>query len=201
MSTVAANSRTADHPVDEVFLNRWSPRAFTGEEISAETLASIIEAARWAPSAYNFQPWRFIYARKGTQHWERLLETLNPFNKSWAQAASALVIIVSKTAEVFPGQEAEAANRSHSFDAGCAWGYMALQAAMLGWQAHGMAGIEHDKIRADFAIPEGYHIEAGVAIGRQGDKASLPEMLQARETPSPRRPQTEFAAEGVFPGK
>lgn len=194
----AANSRTADHPISDIFLNRWSPRAFTGEEISAETLATIMEAARWAPSGYNFQPWRFIYARKGTEHWERLLGMLNPFNQSWAKSASALIIVLSKMAEIAPGKDTESTNRSHSFDAGAAWGYMALQASLLGWQAHGMAGIEHDKIRTELQVPHGYHIEAGVAIGRQGDKSALPEALQARETPSGRRSLAEISAEGVF---
>ncbi|HEY0294045.1 MAG TPA: nitroreductase family protein [Bordetella sp.] len=194
----AANSRSAEHPISDVFLKRWSPRAFTGEEISAETLATILEAARWAPSAYNFQPWRFIYARKGTAHWERLLGVLNPFNQSWAQSASALIIVLSKKAEIPPGKDAEAPNRCHSFDAGAAWGYMALQAAMLGWQTHGMAGIEHDKIRAELGVPDGYEIEAGVALGRQGDKSTLPEGLQAREVPSGRRALGEITAEGKF---
>jgi len=194
----AVNSRTADHPVSELFLERWSPRAFTGEEMPEETLATILEAARWAPSGYNFQPWRFVYARKGTAHWERLLSMLNPFNQGWAKSASALVIVFSKKRETPPGKDAETPNRSHSFDAGCAWGYMALQATQLGWQAHGMAGIELDRIRAEFGVPEGYEIEAGVAIGRQGDKSTLPEALQARETPSGRRSLAEIAEEGSF---
>lgn len=197
----AANSRTADHAISDIFLHRWSPRAFTGEEIPAATLDTILEAARWAPSGYNFQPWRFVYARKGTAHWERLLGMLNPFNQSWAKSASALVIVLSKKAEIPPGKDAESPNRSHSFDAGAAWGYMALQASLLGWQAHGMAGIEHDKIRAELNVPEGYAIEAGVAIGRPGDKSLLPEALQARETPSGRRSLAEVSAEGVFPFK
>ena len=194
----AANSRTADHSISDLFLKRWSPRAFTGEEISADTLATILEAARWAPSAYNFQPWRFIYARKGSAHWERLLGMLNANNQVWAKSASALVFILSKKADIPPGKDAEMPNRSHSFDAGAAWGYMALQASLLGWQAHGMAGIERDKIRAELNVPEGYEIEAGVAIGRQGDKSTLPEMLQARETPSGRRALAEISGEGSF---
>jgi nitroreductase len=167
----------------------------------AETLATILEAARWAPSGYNFQPWRFVYARKGTAHWERLLGMLNPFNQSWAKSASALIIVLSKTSEIPPGKDAESPNRTHSFDAGAAWGYMALQASLMGWQAHGMGGIEHDKIRTELQVPSGYHIEAGVAIGRQGDKSTLPEAMQARETPSGRRSLAEISAEGVFPFK
>lgn len=194
----AANTRTADHPISEIFLNRWSPRAFTGEEIPVQTLDTILEAARWAPSSYNFQPWRFIYARKGTAHWESLLGMLNAFNQSWAKSASALIIVLSKKAEIPPGKDAESPNRTHSFDAGTAWGYMALQASLMGWQAHGMAGIEHDKIRTELRVPEGYAIEAGVAIGRMGDKSTLPEALQAREAPSGRRPLAEVCAEGVF---
>jgi len=195
-----SNSRSAEHPVDAQFLNRWSPRAYTKDAIPEADLLTMLEAARWAPSSYNSQPWRFIYARRDTPHWERFLGFLNEFNRSWAQHAAAIVIVLSKRTFLPPGAQAEVPSPTHSFDAGTAWGYLALQASLSGWQAHGMAGIERDTIRAELQIPDDYAVEIGIAIGRPGDKSTLPEMLQARETPSPRSPLSAIAAEGRFIG-
>lgn len=193
-----SNSRTAEHPIDAQFLDRWSPRAFTQETLLESQLLTFLEAARWAPSSYNSQPWRFVYARRDTPHWERFLGFLNEFNRGWAQHAAALVIVLSKRTFLPPGAQAEVPSPTHSFDTGSAWAYLALQASLSGWQAHGMAGIERDKIRAELQIPEDYAVEMGIALGRPGDKASLPEMLQAREAPSPRNPLSAIAAEGRF---
>ena len=98
-----SNSRKADRPIDPIFLDRWSPRGFTESEISQVELETLFEAARWAPSAYNSQPWRFIYARRNGKGWDTLLGLLNPFNQSWAQRAAALVFVVSKTTMQPPG--------------------------------------------------------------------------------------------------
>ncbi|MBU6449365.1 MAG: nitroreductase family protein [Rhodospirillales bacterium] len=193
-----ANSRTADHPIDPIFLERWSPRAFTGEAISEHTLRTMFEAARWAPSSYNSQPWRFLYARRDNAHWDKFLGLLNPFNQSWAKTASALVFVVSSETMVVPGKDSPVPSHSHSFDAGAAWGYLALQATFMGWQAHGMAGIEMERVYTELKVPAGYRVECGVVIGRQGPKTLLPEALQAREAPSPRKPVTEIAFEGGF---
>ncbi|MDP9651381.1 nitroreductase family protein [Paraburkholderia caledonica] len=193
-----SNTRTAEHPIDRQFLERWSPRAFTQDTIPESALQTFLEAARWAPSSYNSQPWRFVYARRGTEHWTRFLGFLNEFNRGWAQHAAAILIVLSKRTFAPPGATDAVALASHSFDTGAAWGYLALQASLSGWKAHGLAGIERDHIRAELAIPEDYAIEAAVAIGRAGDKASLLEALQKRETPSPRQPLSSFAAEGQF---
>lgn len=192
-----ANSRTADHPIDKVFLDRWSPRAFKDETIPAAELATLLEAARWAPSSYNSQPWRFLYARRGTPHWDKFLDLLIPFNQSWAKGASALIVIVSKT--TMRQGDKDVPSHSHSFDTGAAWGSLALQATLKGWQAHGMVGFDMPKAAEVLDVPEGYRVEAAVAIGRQGDPASLPEGLAAREKPSPRSPLNEIAFEGGFP--
>ncbi|MCV9920724.1 MULTISPECIES: nitroreductase family protein [Pseudomonas] len=189
---MSANPRIADYAINEQFINRWSPRAFTAEPISEDTLLSFLEAARWAPSAYNSQPWRFLYARRDTPSWERYLELLVPFNRSWAQQASALVLIISKTS--FDDKPA----LWHTFDTGSAWGHLALQASISGWHTHGMAGFDQELARKELKIPEGYDLHAMVAIGKLGDKATLAEALQAREVPSPRRPLSELAAEGDF---
>lgn len=192
------SSRTAEFPVDAQFLNRWSTRAFADTVISEQELNTILEAARWAPSAYNAQPWRFVFARRGTPHWETLLGLLNDFNRSWAEKSSALVIVLSKTTAVLPGSEAPVAFPTHSFDAGSAWGFLALQASLNGWSAHAMAGFDKEKTRTDLAIPADYAVEAAIAIGKPGDKSTLPDFLQAREVPSPRESLNKLAFEGKF---
>ncbi|WP_353184713.1 nitroreductase family protein [Bosea sp. (in: a-proteobacteria)] len=197
--TISANSRTADHAIDSLFLERWSPRAFTDEIISEEELKTLLEAARWAPSSYNSQPWRFVYARRGSAHWPKLLGLLNEFNRSWAQNAAALLFVISKETMAVPGKDEEVPSYSHSFDAGAAWSNLALQAVRLGWQAHGMVGFDHERAPAELNLPQGYRVEAAVAIGKPGDKAQLPEALRARETPSPRNPLSATAFEGGFP--
>src|SRR5450830_1126189 len=134
------NARVADHPAHPQFLSRWSPRAYANDEISEQELLTILEAARWAPSSYNSQPWRFVFARRGTPHWNSLLGLLNEFNRSWAQNASVLIIVLSKTTFAPPGSSEELPAPTHSFDTGAAWGYLALQASLSGWHAHAMAG-------------------------------------------------------------
>ncbi len=192
------NQRVADHEIDPLFLQRWSPRAFTGEAISQAELSTLFEAARWAPSAYNAQPWRFLYARRDTPHWEKFIGLLVPFNQSWAIRAAALAILVSNSEFQPPGADQPAPLRSHSLDAGAAWAQLALQAARSGWYAHGMAGFDAERAAVELNVPAGYRVEIAIAIGRLGDKAILPEALQAREQPSGRKPVTEFAFEGGF---
>ncbi|CAH1661283.1 hypothetical protein CHELA1G11_12409 [Hyphomicrobiales bacterium] len=136
--------RSPTHPIHQVFLDRWSPRAFTDAEIPLETLKVILEAARWAPSAFNAQPWRFLYARRGDANWETFLGSLNAFNRSWAAHAGALVFVVSRATMRPPGGEEDVPSYSHSFDAGAAWGFLALQATLLGWHSHAMTGFDHE---------------------------------------------------------
>jgi nitroreductase len=118
---MSSTPRIAEHEIHEHFINRWSPRAFTPEAIDEKTLLSFFEAARWSPSAYNSQPWRFLYARRDTPNWERFLGLLNEFNRGWAQHASALVIVVSKTTFTAPGATEESPALWHTFDTGAAW--------------------------------------------------------------------------------
>jgi nitroreductase len=191
--------RVAEYPIDRVFMDRWSPRAFTGEAISEAELFSLFEAARWAPSSYNSQPWRFLYARRDTVHWERFLGLLIPYNRAWVQHAAALIFIVSKSTMLPPGKDTEIPSHSHSFDAGAAWGFLALQAVKSGWATHGMVGLNFDEAFATLGVPQGYRVEAAIAVGRQGDKSTLPEVLQAREAPSGRFAVREIAFEGGFP--
>jgi nitroreductase len=197
--TTSANGRTADHAIDPIFLERWSPRAFTPEVISEADLQVLFEAARWAPSSSNSQPWRFVYARRGTSHWEKLLGLLNAFNLSWAQHAAALIVVVSKETMAVPGKDEEIPSYNHSFDTGAAWMSLALQATRLGWRAHGMAGFDRARAVTELNVPPGHRVEAAIAIGKPGDKAQLPEAMRARETPSQRHPITATTFEGAFP--
>ncbi len=197
----AANSRKADHAIDPLFLNRWSPRAYSGETMPESDLLAILEAAHWAPSAYNSQPWRFVYALRDSAEWNKLFPILNDFNQSWAKDASALIVIISKSHFLAPGASEESISYSHSFDTGAAWGALSLQAQLSGYQAHGMTGIHFDKAREILQLPEGYRVEAAAVVGRVGDKSQLPEFLQTRETPSPRRPLSEVVFNGSFPSE
>ena len=196
MSTI--NSRTADHAIDLLFLERWSPRAFTGEPISEHDMLIMFEAARWAPSSYNSQPWRFVYARRDTEHWERFLGLLNAFNQSWAKNASALVILVSKTTLLPTVGDKEVHSHTHSLDAGAAWANLALQATRLGWAAHGMAGFDIPRTASELGVPGDFRVEVAIAIGRPGDRSVLPEALRAREQPSGRLPLSQLVNEGRF---
>ncbi len=198
--TTTVQGRTADHPIDPMFLERWSPRAFTGEAMPEAEMLTILEAGRWAASSYNSQPWRFVYALRDTPAWETLFGLLNPFNQSWAKGAGALVILVSNSLMLPPGAEKPVPSHSHSFDAGTASGYLALQAQKLGWHAHGMVGFDMDRAFAELGVPVGHRVEAAFAFGRLGDKSILPEAMQAREMPNGRNPLTAMAFEGRFKG-
>lgn len=194
------NSRTSDHDINPLFLERWSPRAYTGEAMSQEDLLSILEAARWAPSASNQQPWRFIYSYKDSETWPVFVDLLMEGNQRWAKNASALLFVVSRSYNSSRDGEKKP-SPTHSFDAGAAWMSVALQAHLLGYHAHGMGGIFKDRIVSELNIPEGYTVEAGVAIGRLAAKDTLPDDLAEREIPSNRLPLTEIAFEGSFTGK
>jgi nitroreductase len=191
-------SRTTEYPVDPLFTDRWSPRALTGEAIDEPTLLSFLEAARWAPSSSNIQPWRFLYGRAGTAAWTPIFDALVPFNQGWAQRASALVAVLSITHSTAPGASSPSPVPTHAFDTGAAWASLAFQAHLSGWITHGMAGFDHAKLRAGLGIPDDVATHAVIAIGKLGDKAILPEPLQAREAPSGRLPLKAIAAEGPY---
>jgi nitroreductase len=190
--------RKPEHPIEPVFLDRWSPRAFAPDTIAEEDLLALFEAARWAPSSYNSQPARFIYGRRGTPAFDKLLDLLTPNNQSWAREAAALVVVLSNSLMRPPGQDKDVPSRSHSFDAGAAWMSFALQARMRNWYTHGMVGVDFDRAFAELGVPQGFRVECAVALGRIGNPAGLPEPLRAREQPNGRQPLSAIVMEGAF---
>jgi len=199
---MTAAVRVPEQAIDPLFHERWSPRAFTAEEIEEKVLLGLFEAARWAPSSMNLQPWRFVYARRGTAAFDRFLKTLAPGNQAWAARAAALVAVVSHELSPGPasGGGAPVRSRSHSFDAGAAWAHLALQAHLWGFGTHAMGGFDPEAARAALRVPEGWRIEVFVAVGRPGDPATLPDWAKAREKPSTRKPLAEIVREGAFEG-
>ena len=191
---VSAMDRIADHEINPVFLDRWSPRAMSGEPMSESDLMRLFEAARWAPSSGNGQPWRFIYARAGTPHFPRLFDLLGEANRTWCARAGALVVVISRTA-FDNGRPA----RTHSFDTGSAWMSIALEGHWMGLVTHGMAGFDFDRARTELGVPGDYTVEAMLAIGHPGKLEDLPEKLREREVKSTRRPARESVFEGRFP--
>ena len=189
------SNRTASPAVLPLIPARWSPRSFDGTAVPEADLLAMIEAAGWAPSAFNVQPWTFLYALRGDAHWDRFLSLLIAFNQSWAKDAGALLFVVSQETSGSEGKPLY----SHSFDTGAAWAMLALQAQHMGWHSHGMTGIDFDRARAELAIPEGFRLEAAVAIGRKAPADRLPEGLREREAPAPRKPVAEIAVAGPFP--
>lgn len=194
----APTPRTADHPINPIFLERWSPRAMSGETIGEEELFTFFEAARWAPSSYNSQPWRFLYARRDTPMWETYVGLLAEGNRGWAKDAAALVLLLSKITMTIPGKDVPIESYSHSMDAGAGWGYFALQAQMSGWSTHAMVGYDMPRAVAELGIPADYRVECMIAVGRRGDPATLSESARAREAPNSRSPITTLVREGKF---
>ena len=194
----SSNHRQSEYNVDPIFLDRWSPRAFDGSTMPKEDLLTILDAAHWAPSAFNYQPWRFIYALKGTPEFDKFLDILIEFNQGWAKNAAALVFIFSDTLSRPADGSEPKSYRSHSFDAGAAWGLLSVQAMKSGYFAHAMTGFDFDRAVSELGAPDGFHINAAVAIGKLGDKAALPEGLRSKETPNGRKALAEVAFEGRF---
>ncbi|HBS28966.1 MAG TPA: nitroreductase [Phycisphaerales bacterium] len=193
----AGDRRKPDHAIERIFTDRWSPRAMSGEPLTDAELLRLFEAARWAPSSYNEQPWRFLYAKRAAAHWEAFFNLLLPANQAWCRNAGALALVVSKRTFSQNGKP----NGVHVFDAGSAWQNLALQGSQMGLVVHAMAGFDWDKARPALAVPEDFSVCAMIAIGRPGSESVLPEEMRKMETPSPRKPVREFAFEGKFPAR
>jgi nitroreductase len=166
----------------------------TGEELDDDIIMSLFEAARWAPSSYNNQPWRFIYAKRNTAHWDKLFNLLAEPNKVWTKNAAVLVVVIARK----NFEHNEKYSITHQFDAGAAWENLALEASSRGLVVHGMQGFDYERARADLEIPDNFDVMAMIAIGRRGPKENLPSQLQEREQPNDRKPLAEIVMEGQF---
>jgi nitroreductase len=183
-------------PLHPLLAERWSPRAFDAtREVDDAALAALLEAARWAPSAMNSQPWRFVVGRRGDETFKRLLDTLLRGNQVWAHAAGVLVLAVAETTD------AEGGTRRHAaYDTGQAVAHLTVQAQALGLATHQMAGFDADHARAVLDLPAGCEPVTAVAVGHRTDASALPETLADRErAPRERRPlpETAICADGA----
>lgn len=184
-----------DHPIHELLRLRWSPRAFDPRAVEREKLLSLLEAARWAASSYNEQPWSFLLATKEKpDEFARLLDCLGEFNQSWAKSAPLLMLSVAQR-DFARNQKP---NRHALHDVGLATAQLVIQAQALGLSAHQMAGFDTAKARAAFDIPASHEPVAVIALGYAGDPETLPDDLRERERAArERKPLTAF----VFQGK
>jgi nitroreductase len=177
------------YPVHDFIRSRWSPRAFSDRAVEPEKLLSLLEAARWAPSSYNHQPWSFIVATKDdATEYNRLLSTLVEFNQGWAKNAPVLILTVAKI------RTDDGKTNRHAFhDVGLALENLILQATSLGLFAHQIGGFNPETAREIYQIPEGYEPATVVTVGYPGDPQNLPDGLRDRElAPRTRKPLTEF---------
>ena len=173
--------RKPDWPIESLLYRRWSPRAMSGEELGNDELMTLFEAARWAPSSYNAQHWRFLYATRGSAHWDKFFALMVEGNQGWAKNAAALIVLVSRT--TFERNDSPA--RTHSFNTGTAWQNLALQATAMGLVTHGMQGFDYDKAKTDLNVPDGFAVEVMIAVGRPGEIDDLPEGARDMEAPIP----------------
>ena len=191
MSQETAGARQPDAPVDPMFPGRWSPRAFRPDPVSGAELAQLFEAARWAPSSMNEQPWRFVYARTEAAL-AKVRPLLREMNRVWASRAPVLIFLFARRRFAEDGRP----NRTAQFDCGAAWMSLALQARRMGMFTHAMAGIHRDAVYEALGVPEDeYEVMAAIAVGRRDDPERLPPELRDREHPNARRPISDFVSE------
>lgn len=189
-------TRTTNPAILPLIRERWSPRSFDASAMPQADLEVLLEAAGLAPSAYNIQPWTFLYAHRDDANWERFLSLLVEFNQGWAKDASVLLFAVSKT--TMGHGEQVSPSHSHSFDAGAAWQNLALQAAHMGYAAHGMTGVDFARATSELGVPDDHRVEAAIAVGRPAPADRLPEFLRDKEVVSGRKPVAEIMRAGSF---
>lgn len=184
-----------NYPIHKLIKQRWSPRAFSDESVSPELRKQLFEAARWAPSSYNEQPWQFIVARKENEEaFEKLSAVMNDFNQSWAKEAPVLVLGLTKT--TFDKNGRPNAHAEH--DLGQAIAHLTFEATHNDLYVHQMAGIHPDKAYELYDIPEGYKPMTMFAIGYKGNAESLPDKLQKQEVGSrSRKPLDEIVSMNI----
>lgn len=190
------NQRSAHKETAPIFVERWSPRSFRKITIPQEILESIFDAAHWAPSCYNDQPWLFITS-SGETDFNRFLSLLNDTNQAWAKNAALIGFIFARKHFAHNGKP----NRWGIFDCGAAWMSLTLQTTMHGLHAHGMAGIHYERVYEELGVPEeDYQAICGFAIGLIDRPESLPKEFADREIPSPRHPVEKIWYRGAYQG-
>jgi len=191
-----SNPAPVEFPVHELIQNRWSPRAFSDKPVPQEVLRSLFEAARWAPSSNNEQPWAYIVATKDdAENFEKSLGALVEFNANWARKAPVLVIAVAELSFA----KNNAPNRNAQYDVGAASLQLSIEATARGLVVHQMAGFDPETAKEAYDIAQGWEPIAAMAIGYPGDAASLPEPLQSREkAPRSRKRIREFVMSGQW---
>lgn len=193
------SKRVSEWPIDNAFLKRHSPRAFSKEKITESMLLTLLEAARWAPSSLNIQPWRFVYSLRGDQAWNGLISSLRPYNHTSACSASALVVFASNRFNLPEGTEDPVPNPFHVFDTGAAWSCFSIQAAMSDWYVLPMGGFDPAAIAKNIRLPSDYSVHIVAAIGRMLDPSALTTNLGQNDAANNRRPLSETAFLGHFP--
>lgn len=191
-----AKLRQSAYAVDPLFIERWSPRAFTGESIDEPQLFTAFEAAHWAPSANNYQPWRFVYARRESARFDAFVGLLTARNREWAHKASAIVYFISD--KIVETPEKQGPSHSHAFDTGAAWSNFAHQLHLLGYATRAMGGFDRDAAPEVLNVSDRFHIHVAVAVGRPDHPDTLPESFRDREVPNARRPLQAFVFEDQF---
>jgi nitroreductase len=186
--------RTANYPIHSVLLNRWSPRSMTGESLSDQEVFSLFEAARWAPSSYNEQPWRFLYATRNSPEWPLFFNLMIDFNKSWTQNAALLGVMTSHRVFEKNGKESP----THHFDTGAAWMALAIEGSSRGLVVHGMSGFDYELARKTLEVPADYQVLAMFAVGKRAPASELSPELREKEKPSSRKPLELVMKKGKF---
>jgi nitroreductase len=197
MNALVPNLRSPDHPVAEMFYHRHSPRAFSDAALSEAQVMQLLEAGRWAPSASNIQPWKFVFALRGEAGFEAINAALVPFNQTWASKAAALIVFASNTTATDKEGKINV-NPSAAYDVGQAAFSVALQAHLDGLIAHQMIGYDGEALAKAIGLPADHQLNAVMAVGSLGKAADLPDYMHAGETPNARRALAQSVVRGHF---
>lgn len=185
--------REPTYRVEPIFVERWSARAMSGEALDPDDFMPLFEAARWAPSSFNRQPWRFFYATRGGEHWETFLGLLVEGNRAWARRAALLIVVASVT-RTDEGKPID----THALVTGMATQNLLLQGSRMGLVVHAMRGFDKERAHVELRLPDEMEAHAMIAVGRPGSVEELSEKLQGRERPSGRKELGEIVTEGPY---
>jgi nitroreductase len=186
--------RNPGYDINNLISGRWSPRSMDASIMEEKELMPLFEAARWAPSSSNSQPWKFLYAGRDSKDWQVFFDLLVEFNQIWAKNASVLLLLLSEKYAL----KDHSPLINHQFDAGAAWQNFALEARNRNLVAHAMGGFDRERARNELHIPDNYEINIMIAVGKAAPKSVLPDFLQAMEKPNTRKNISEIIHKGVF---